>query len=91
MAESSISKFEVGDLVSITYLSEEDGRDIPRLVTKVNEPNGLPAPNGKKRSSSGWPTWTSYNLTPWNLGSRYEYERNLKLVRAKNPSRVRCL
>jgi|APSaa5957512622_1039677.scaffolds.fasta_scaffold18112_3 hypothetical protein len=90
MAESSISKFEVGDLVSITYLTEEEGGAIPRLITKINAPNGTTS-TGKKRSSSEWPKWTSYNLTPWNLGCRFEYERNLKLVLAKNLYRVRCL
>jgi hypothetical protein len=51
MTKSSVSKFKVGDLVFITYLTEEEGGAIPRLITKINTPNGTTS-TGKKRSSS---------------------------------------
>jgi len=88
MTKSSISKFEAGDLVSITYLSNKDGGDIPRLVTKVNPPDA--SIEGVKTTTQNW-SWTSYSLAPWHLNNRREYETNLKLVLAKNPGRVRCL
>jgi len=78
MTKSSISKFEAGDLVSITCLTEDEGGAIPRLITKVNS----------KTSGMGW---MSYNLTPWHLNNRHENERNLKLAIAKNPSHVKDL